>query len=197
MGQVFFLVQLATRMIRSVICLDHYNKISPATVLALVQTNWATQTHLSARSHLIVPLADVRSVVARTYFKVWQTASMNSSSSCSRPFNVAMVAKSRFFSKMTEHVIAQIVLMNPNGIAQLVPAQSFATKTSTDVRRSIFSALRVLVPSASLSSTTTVVTAREHVQTRRTGPVKVVKPLAMDVLQIHLVELQMIVTGEF
>ena len=131
-GQVFFLVQLATRMIRSVICLDHSNKISPATVLALVQTNWATQTHLSARSHLIVPLADVRSVVARTYFKVWQTASMNSSSSCSRPFNVAMAAKSRFFSKMTEHVIAQIVRLNPNGSAQLVPAQSFATKTSTD-----------------------------------------------------------------
>ena len=59
----------------------------------------------------------------------------------------------------------------------------------------IFSALRVLVLSASRSSTTTVVTAREHVQTRRTGRVKVVKPVAMDVLRIPLVELEMIVTG--
>ena len=65
----------------------------------------------------------------------------------------------------------------------------------TKVRRFIFSALRVLVPSASLSSTTTVVTAREHAQTRRTGRVKVVRPLAMDALRIPLVELQMIVTG--
>lgn len=195
MGQAFFLVQLAARMIRFVTCLDHSNKTSSATAPALAQTNWAAQ--VPQGSHLIVPLADVRSVVARIHLEVCQTALASSSFSCSRPFDVAMAAKSRGFSKMTEHVIAQIVRMNPHGIAQLVPAQSFATKTSGVVWIFIFSALRVLVLSASRSSTTTVVTAREHVQTRRTGRVKVVKPVAMDVLRIPLVELEMIVTGEF
>lgn len=128
MGQAFFLVQLA-RMIRSATCLDHSNKTSSATAPALAQTkNWAAAAHQG--SHLIVPLADVRSVVARIHLEVCQTALPSSSFSCSRPFDVSMAAKSRGFTKMTIHVNAQIVRMKPHGIAQLVPAQSFATKTS-------------------------------------------------------------------